>query len=51
MESIQALNFTEKISKSNSKKGNITKNKLLEVTGMKLTSLNRVMKKLLTIKA
>jgi len=48
VESIQALSFTEKnILNIIQKKGSITKNELLEITEMKLTSLNRVMKKLL----
>ncbi|WP_432663144.1 ROK family transcriptional regulator [Wukongibacter baidiensis] len=49
MESIQSLSFTEKkILNLIQKKGNITKSEILEITEMKLTSLNRVMKKLLS---
>lgn len=49
VKSIQGLNFTErKILNLIQKRGSITKNTLLEITEMKLTSLNRVMKTLLS---
>lgn len=48
VKSIQGLNSTEKkILNLIQKKGSMTKSELLEITEMKLTSLNRVMNKLL----